>query len=117
MAASVPRIVANESFLNQTSAISPTSIFTPDADGNYRISAYIDFPSNALGVGTEIDASITFTDDFGSRQFDIEGTPGGSGSAVRTARLTASNPVQVSTAYTGSPSPNNYNLFIVVEEL
>jgi len=65
----ISNIVAKVSFLNQSASISPTTIFSPSADGLFRISAYMvqvpPYPAAcSIGCGSAT-LSFEWTDDAG----------------------------------------------------
>ena len=110
--ASVPNIVASGSFVNETNSLSATTIFTPSENGLYRISIY------GEGEDSEsephVSAQLTYSDDFNS-DYPVDFNLNTPISLAYVARLTASNPVQLSaTINSGSPT---YDLYYTIEQL
>lgn len=117
MSAQVARIVSSSSLLNQTSLISSQTVFTPDEDGLYRVNAYL--ASNPGAGSTNIQFSLTFTDDQGNSAFtqpEVPVTPGQGFTAA--IRLKASQPVAVSVQALNGPADNpDFNFYLTVEQL
>jgi hypothetical protein len=111
MSASVAKIEASQSWNAQTSALSAATIFTPSADGLYRITVYASASSGSGGVTPH----MAFTDDAGSqaRQFDPSNVSFPVSYSM-TVKAKASTNIQVSTTISGSPT---YDFYAVVESL
>jgi hypothetical protein len=106
----LPKIEAVISLSNQSTGISTTPIFTPPRPGLYRYSAY------ATATVGSASSSIYWDDEAGSENLGIitagVGSPS-SGSYV--FRALPSSPISFNVSV--GPSPNNYNLDIVIESL
>ncbi|HXP82566.1 MAG TPA: hypothetical protein VN976_21890 [Verrucomicrobiae bacterium] len=118
-----PVIKANVEYQNQTSTIPATALFTPPADGTYRISAYMDWmPGDNVWAEN---FNLSWTDDFQaycsgcatqvSFGTGIGGYNGFAGVAS-VARVKANTPISFDVeSISGTPGP--YNLYIVIEKL
>lgn len=102
MAAQVPQIVASLEFNDRTTAISPTTLFTPAEDGLFVLHYYV---SPRTGSTGNVSTTATWTDDGGPQSDNLSGsdfsdsTSGSSGSM--TFRAKASQAIDVSTALFG----------------
>jgi len=118
-----PEIVAKGKVLNQTGAISTTTIFTPPQTGLYRFSAYSTGPfTSATGYWN---VNLFWTDDFGP-QVDTEllqNAAGGMGSVgwpsgtVGTFEAVAGQPVSYSVTLTSGDGGGSYSIYYVIERL
>lgn len=111
------QVVAKRSFLHQTAEITPTTIFTPSANGNYRIEVYVSidasFPS--CKSGTEVSPVVLWTDEFHPQYQTTAGAlgcPSGQGSVV--FRVKGGTPIQISAGYGGGSSNDSYDMFVTV---
>ena len=111
MPACSANIVATLNLTGQTSAISPTNLFTPSADGLFRVSVYIEVTGS--GVAT---VDFPYTDGIGGNEVGAIGGSGGSGQGNHWCiRATSGNPIQYET-HINSGSPT-YSLFMAVEQI
>lgn len=117
-----PTTVAKQSFLNQTEAVPPTVLFTPESNNLYRVSLYICTGSQPPPVW-DVFALIRYTDDFDSVFFparvDIISNPGVPvilrDSRTILIEAKAGTPITIETGVYGSFPP--YNLYVTVEEI
>ena len=115
-----PVIVAQSDNVGQTTAIPPTTLFTPTVDGDYRLSIYLE---DSPGVGNALCASWSWTDDYASRGdlFDIGiNATSQFGGTIRVLRVKAGTPVViqiVDNAPQGCVIPPNYGAFFTLEKL
>jgi hypothetical protein len=126
---SYPVVVATGRLVNQTAPIQPTTIFTPNQDGIYRLSVYgtltrADATSNSVWY-----VGATWNDDAGSQnadsilggisniqgQFSTYDFFGGSGGPSVVFEAKASTPI----AYyvSGTPDNSEYSLYYALERL
>ena len=111
MSAEVAAIVASQSWNAQTTALAETAVFTPAADGLYRLTVYLSMSAGTGGVTPH----FYFTDDAGAqtRQFD----PSNVNFPVSYEMLVkakSGDAISVSTSITGSPT---YDFYATVESL
>jgi hypothetical protein len=100
----VPQIVAAVDFLNESANIPTTSLFTPAADGWYRVNAYYTHISGTGGAQPH----FYWTDEAGvSQQSQVD--------QARSIYVKGGNPIQAdATSYAGTAV---YNLRFVIESL
>ena len=121
-----PTVVAKSSFIAQTTELLPTDIFTPPADGDFRVSVYIETPDTVLQPS--VCAVIDWTDDtrrhLGGVQASAQPGPainGNFGTETKVLRVKGNTAITVSVpnaAPSGCRVPvGGYSLFITVEEL
>ena len=67
----LPSVVAQRSFIGQTTAIPPTTLFKPPSKGIYRVTVSIEQSNTAGGYGPE--AFPSWTGDFASYQEQVNG--------------------------------------------
>lgn len=119
-------VFTKKSFIGQVGPIPDTTLLTPTADGDYRVSIYLSAPKPANpGVGS-IEVALFWTDENGLF------TPGGNdpfvaditlldGSMQRQSTFTLHVKAGTDIKVTGSPNTtdtlNKYDVFIVVEPL
>jgi hypothetical protein len=127
-----PIRVTNLSFLSQTAALPTTTLYTPQADGNYRVSIYA-VSLNGFASNFSLYFQMNWTDDFGSAGI-CSGSGGGesNGGTINdtcnifptfatagyrdvTLHAKANTPITLGTQF-GSAA-YTYNLYIVVEQL
>jgi hypothetical protein len=109
----IPNEVASTSFLNQTTALSSTTLFTPSAAGNFRVSIYTSAASNP-----NVTVTVSWTDaanGANSVQFTQISTITSSKNnyGIAFLRSAASSAIQISATL---PTVS-YDLFSVVEQL
>jgi hypothetical protein len=113
----LPVVVASPSFLAQTSSLPATPVFTPVADGSFRVSAYITSPVPA----TTISVAIQWTDDFNSPPnqptFSFSSGLGPTGNAGQGAVAIRAKAGTAITVLVSDPSSIEYNLYVTVEDL
>jgi hypothetical protein len=117
----VPVIVSKQSFINQTSSIGTTALFTPAVDGDYRISLYVSGYVVACNSGASTLAPhvhLDWTDDLksNSNTFDLSVGNHCAWDSIQgfIIHATAGNPINVSTTVFSSDAGNYY---FTVEEL
>lgn len=67
ISAYVPAPFSYDSAAGQTASMGPITIFTPAADGAYRIFVYVAIASS---TSTSVTCRFDFTDEYGNAQFD-----------------------------------------------
>jgi hypothetical protein len=103
MSAQVPQIVATVNLLSQTAGTTTTTLFTPAANGWYRVNAYY-LRTSGTGNGG---ATWNWTDENGvSQQSQID--------QARPIYVQGGNPITATASYTGT---GTYNLRFVIESL
>ena len=124
-----PRIVATFSAQSQVGAIASTTLYTPSADGNYRLSTYWNMASNTFHGDSSL--AISWTDDHASPTPPILVVDNGvainySGSGTPTGyyqqtthffRAKSSNAITVAASSTFNNNTDAYNFYVVLEEL
>jgi hypothetical protein len=115
----LPSVVAQRSFIGQTTAIPPTTLFTPCSKGIYRVTVSIEQSNTAGGYGPE--AFLSWTGDFASYQEQVNGGNVYSGKAAAnsfelTIHSAAGQPIQLNTVVNANEQ-GTYNLYVVVEKL
>lgn len=110
-------LVATQSFTGQTAALAATTIFTPSADGTFRVSLVCDNnPSNLTSPGV---ASLSYTNEYGTSLTVSTPNVGSNSSSEQltlTVRAKANQPIQVSASVSG-PGPYAYDVFVAIEQL
>lgn len=116
----VPQIAISASFIGKNAALAPSTIYTPAADGLYRLDYYC--AASATGVAA-ITPQILFTDDFGAQSVNMNPTQSGFGQANAqvvggsfTFKAKAGQNVQVATSL-GAGSAPTYNLYATLVQL
>ena len=112
------QIVAKQSWIGRSSALGSTTIYTPAADGLYRVSAYLEVASGTPSVT----ANIGYTDDhhtpsstyyslgtFSSGEYNNGGT-----FQAYTFRAKSGDAISVSTTY---GSTGSFDFYVVLELL
>src|SRR5690349_16798256 len=99
----LPRVVAKQSFLNQSAGIPITTIFTPNTDGDFQVTMYGTVnggnPCNSM---TFVSGTIYWTDEYNSPVFS-----GGAAQCTAQSAFVASfhakggTPIQFKTDYQG----------------
>lgn len=122
---SAPEIVSYQEFLSQTAVFGPTPIFTPQEDGLFRVSMYLE--TGSTDGTTSVGGNVSWTDDFRPNApagftFSLIGYPGfsgegaGYGQTTVVIRAKARTSITVATTTSGTlASP--YNLYVTVEAL
>lgn len=116
MCCKIPSIVASLSLTGQTADISQT-IFTPAAEGVFRLSLYM---QNDLGSGAGTgNVHVTYTDSAHARNLTVPDLSGqyaqtGIKGFVLLLELAADEPLAIATTL---DSPISFNLFAIVEQL
>lgn len=103
-----PRIVAQQSFLNQSGSLSATTIFTPTSEGDFRVSVYASGASSLSGATL----GVLWTDARANRTF----APSISDSFVSSTEVVhsaVSQPIQVEVL----TSNTAYDVYVTIEEL
>lgn len=112
-------VVGNVALAAQTATISATSIFTPPANGTYRLSVYA--VTSTAGTGGTCTATLSWTDDIHAQTFTtstIDLTTGGS--FVQNtiyARAVTTAAIKYATTVAGATGSPQYALFVNVERL
>jgi transcription elongation factor len=113
------KVVAKKSFLNQTGAIASTTLYTPTASGNYRVSIYSDTQNppdlNAMCP------HFVWTDDFNSGQTNdgpgcLNTNPLTFGQGILVLHVKGGTTISVYTS-TSYPEIPPYNLYVTIEKL
>jgi len=111
----VPTIVAEGSFLSQTSNLDPTVIYSVSTAGIYRVTIIVS-PSSGIGddngdeIAWSVDASLSYTSNVGS----VSSSDFGSGAIY----CAASSNISIGSALQSVSNPSFlYNLFYAVEAL
>jgi|SRR6267378_2120630 len=102
-------VVAERSFLSQTTGFSPTTIFTPTEDGEFIIGIFLEGDATN---GGPLQASYSYTNDNGSAGDNTETINGGPGykSLFQFFHAVSGQPIQVHvSSFSGTAS---YNLFV-----
>jgi len=119
--AAFPCVVASTSLPNQTTAITPTTLFTPTADGTFRVTAYL-----STGAGTStgnnwavylhwVDGQLAR-----SQYVAVPAHSQNSPYATLVVHDLAGQPLEFRTAIFGgrnAGTPKTYELYLVVEQL
>ena len=113
------KVVAKKSFLNQTGAIASTTLYTPTASGNYRVSIYSD-TQNPPDLNAMCPYFV-WTDDFNGQT--NEGGPGclntnplTFGQGILVLHVKGGTTISVYTL-TSNPEIPPYNLYVTIEKL
>ncbi len=116
--ATFPCVVATTTLTHQTHAISPTVLYTPTAEGTFRVNLYM----SATNAGTDQglwELVLRWTDSVGEKHA-LFGTPHmGDSTATFPVHAVAGQPLEYRTFATPSRSQvaRSYDLYIVVEQL
>ena len=112
------QVVAKRSFLHQTAEITPTTIFTPSANGNYRIEVYVSIDASpSCKSDTEVSPDVYWTDEFRSKDETAGGAVGcGPGQGSLVFHVKGGTPIQISAGYGGGTSNDSYDMFVTVVE-
>lgn len=110
MACQFANIVASQTWTSQSSALSATTVYTPAAAGLFRVSAYLDGVVASQSAST----TIAWTDSHQSRSSSLNSLGNASAPSAQVLWSAASDPIQVSTVFSGT---GTYNLYVVVEQL
>lgn len=104
--------VLKQSFLNQSSGISATTLFTPSADADVRVSVYseVDTTSGDLNVVPH----INWDDNYRSNQATVGDGPGSSSgpNTEIVIHAKAGQPVTLDVALIRSVGSQTYNLYV-----
>lgn len=126
MSASVPKLVATATALNQTAGINATTLHTPASDSTLRASVYVDFPDPTFSANFTV--LIKFTDDINNKGLSLSNTgapiatlaTGGGltfpGAIVGCVPFRAKSGNAITYEVSGT-LPSSYNFYIVLEEL
>ncbi len=106
------QVVAQQSFLNQTTAIPDTVLFTPAADGDFRLSAYEEASDACLSI---IDVGFQWTDTLRTNRQRIL-TCGGGGQSYYPVHVQAGQ-AMVIFVHTSPATVPPYNVYFTVEQL
>lgn len=111
----VSMVVAKQSFIGRTSALTATTLYTPASDGDYRVTAYLAF-DNDMVISCGSTASVIWTDDFRANDVGVaSASSNGHAADQLVLHVTAGNPIQVHATYGcngGTITP--YNLYVTV---
>lgn len=120
-----PVIVARKSFRNLNSELSATTLYTPDEDGLFRASVYLETGNDDPGTGARF--SLVWTDDFRNQEPEgsalaIQGGAVGSEGPIGTTVLRAKRNTPITFKVVagldeGAVLATPYNVFVVLEEL
>lgn len=109
------KIVSQNSYTGRTSSLGATTQFTPSADGNFMLMAYIEGDTTN---GGSIDVEFSYSDNNGSSS-----QPGGTlnsgqvGNANKVSFVHAVSGQAISVSATVSSGTVTYSLFVVVVQL
>jgi len=122
-----PRIVKRFQLFNQTSPLSPATIYTPKDWGTFRISASIIRTVGGNNTSSAWFEYFNWQDGGGMETSDgnafiiiavaCGNSPPGYGEGVFTIRMKAGTPLKVAVRDNGDPAGSKYNVFVVVERL
>jgi len=114
--AALPCVVASVSLTNQTTTVTLATLFTPAADGLYRISVYM---STSPTKGSTWAYALLWTDDNKARNSGRQQlSPGAFSSFNAPVRSLAGQSMSYSISAGQSIPPGaSYNVFITVEQL
>lgn len=121
MPAPVIEIVYSNAWLNQSSAVAPTTLFTAQVQGLFRVTLAISAHGDA-GASPVATVTLSFTDSSGVAQsISASAHPGGgvaaSGSASGTGILVGSTTVSGAISVSGFSGTPNFNIVAVIEQL
>jgi len=113
MAFCAPQLVYSNGFLNQTSSIGTTALFTPSGEGFFRISVYSD--GNAGSGAGDAQANLTIVSAVGQNYtFGADGGAGSGGLDTSIFHLNSSHAVSLTVTLTGTLT---YNVYVTIEQL
>jgi hypothetical protein len=107
------RVVAKQSFLNQTTNLPETVIYTSSAEGDYRVSVYLATPPNIGGIA----GTLYWSDTMNSYNPNFGAVPANSNSASESTfilHIAAGSSISVSTF---NYIESTYNMYVTVEQL
>lgn len=114
-AVDVPGVVSFQSFLAQTSNNNTLTLFTPNQDGVFRISTYMDFSGNNGNITTI--ANFTSVNGSAAASVTIPTTNNTNGAfSVLLVRAINGNAISLN-IQTGNPTPNSYDVYVTIERL
>lgn len=124
MSCSVPVVVAQQSFLNQTSSLAITAIYTPDEEGFYLVQMCVTISAFSGGSGGgSATPEITSTDPVGSEFFEGTGALSGSGSPALgvssqgTVYSVASEPINLAVSFGSADPTQTYSAYITITKM
>lgn len=118
--ANVPEVVESASFIGKNAALAATTIYTPAADGVYRLDYYVS--ASAAGVAA-VTPQVIFQDDFVAQTVNLNATQSGFGNSNAqcaggsfTFKAKAGQNIQVATTIGAGGAPT-YNLYATLVAL
>jgi hypothetical protein len=116
--ATFPCVVATTTLVHQTHAISPTVVYTPTAEGTFRISVYTSATNGGTGQG-QWDIVFRWVDRLGGKNSGLGAFRQIANSANIVVHDMAGQPLEYRTFASPerSQAPRAYDLYIVVEQL
>jgi hypothetical protein len=118
MSAQVPKIESSSSFTGQTSALATTTIFTPAADGLYRVNIYM---SVTAGMSIpSVTAHLKWTDNGGAAQNNNQIQAAGvspCSAATQSLPIFAKSGTNITIETSGLSGSPTYDLLVSVESL
>ena len=115
----VPIVVAKQSFLSQTAPLPITTLYTPTADGDYRVNVYIVMSPPVPSLGGQAYARLTWTDEFQTYSAQGWATAMNSiqGQQSNVIHSVGGQPIQLNVTYGSNDPSQTYDVFVsVVEE-
>ena len=115
----VPVIVAKQVLSGQVGSFSPITLFTPSADGDYRVSIYLD--AATVSTGKAIIVDWHWTDDnasqFSSVSLNDSQSPHAVTRFVDVIHVTSGNAITLQPGVNFNDTLDTYNVYVTVEEL
>jgi hypothetical protein len=119
-----PIVVASISLQNQTATIPETSLFTPTASGDFRVSVYVDW-SPLIDPGDAGFITVAWSDDYQQAVQRFLGfgplfTNAGFATDTFSVHALANSPITYTVGQSGNPPfslATPYNLYVTVEQL
>ncbi len=122
----IPVIVSKLSFIGKNASLPTTTVFTPDEEGDYRVSLYASLTTPPPGFGGSFSVSLGFNDEQRNYPVQVVGGNGGlDGVSMTPLDLnsgfiihfhSAAKPIQISTVFNisaGAPD-QTYDLYVTV---
>lgn len=119
-------VVAEASFLNQTSSVGTTTLYTPANEGDYQVSMYLRARTTNINLSSNMDATLSWTDEFGTasgtllgagsldgRLYNVGGSPNSPNQSIF-LHSSAGNPIQFATTYTSGGGSDAFDIYVAV---
>lgn len=104
-----PMIVAKQSFVNQTTNVGTTTIYTPTEDGDYEVSVYAAQDSSLSGGAT---ITLSWTDEYSACSVTLDTNHNVPALFEETLHIPSGNAIQIAIAYSGATYP--YSAYFTV---